>query len=229
MPRALQGAAIEALVSRADSARALLDAIAAGRIERQAVSLAHARQIARFGAAGLSAQLDRVWGAVTPPAGDTAATIARLRFALSPAVLAVADARNGAAIFEQRCALCHTLFGQGKNIGPDLTGSGRKDLEYLLLNIVDPNASIPADHRLSVITLRDGRVVSGSIASESPAALTVRAPEGESIVNRESVRKIERLPVSLMPPGLLEALAPNEVRDLFGYLMSDGGPAGSTP
>jgi putative membrane-bound dehydrogenase-like protein len=224
LPPALHPLAIEALVSRASSARTLLDAIAAGKIDRKAVSLNQARQIARFGNAALSTRLDEVWGGVTTPAAATAATITRLRLALSPAVLATADLRAGATLFEQRCALCHKLFGQGQSIGPDLTGSGRKDLEYLLLNIADPNASIPADYRLSIITLRDARVISGSIVAETPGSITVRTTDGESSVSRETIQGIERLPVSLMPGGLLDSLSPEEIRDLFGYLMSDGAP-----
>lgn len=224
LPPPLRTLAIDALTGRAAFARVLLDAIAGGQLERKVITLAQARQITRLGDAALTAQLDRTWGAVARPAGSTDATIARLRAALSPAVLAAANVNAGSTLFEQRCAACHKLFGRGQNIGPDLTGSGRKDLEYLLLNIVDPNASIPADYRLTNLTLNDGRVVSGSIAAESPSAYTVRTLTGELVLDRATVKQIERLPISLMPTGLLDGLSPDETRDLFGYLMSDGVP-----
>ena len=166
--------------------------------------------------------MELVWGLVGRSSVTAAATIARLRTQLAPAILAAANLHEGAALFDQRCASCHRLFGRGQAVGPDLTGSGRKDLDYLLLNIVDPNASVPADYRIAAITLNDSRMLSGSIISESTQSLTVRLQNSETTVDRADVKSIERLPISLMPPGLLEALAVNQVRDLIGYLMSDG-------
>ncbi|MSU49384.1 MAG: c-type cytochrome [Opitutus sp.] len=220
--------AVDTLVARVDSARRLLDEIAAGKIERKIIHPGQARQIAQLGNRTLTAQLELVWGLVGRSSSTTAATIARLRTQLAPATLAAANLRDGAALFDQRCASCHQLFGRGQAVGPDLTGSGRKDLDYLLLNIVDPNASVPADYRIAAITLKDSRVLSGSIIIESPQSLTVRLQNSETTVDRADVKSIERLPISLMPPGLLEAMAVTEVRDLFGYLMSDGDSEGKT-
>lgn len=216
-----KAAAINALIVRTGSANTLLDAVASGLLERGSITLAHARQIAQLGDPGLSAKLDRVWGAVSRPAGGTQAAITQHRHALSPAVLADADLMRGSALFEQRCASCHALFGRGGSLGPDLTGSGRKDLDYLLLKILDPYSSISADYRLNAITLSDGRVISGSIASQSPRALIVRTASGEVVLARETVQHVEPLPMSLMPPGLLDGLSGPEIRDLFGYLMSE--------
>lgn len=222
LPPGERGAAIDALVARPSSARALLDAVAAGQFDRRFVTLNHARQIARLGDSALATHLDRVWGAVTRPSGETNATLIRLRTTLSPAVLAEANIDQGAAIFELRCAACHKLFGRGQNLGPDLTGSGRKDLEYLLLSIIDPSASISADWRLTIVTLDDGRVLSGGIVAETPRTITIRSTAGETTIDPSTVRSIERLPISIMPAGLLDSLSHREVRDLFGYLMSDG-------
>lgn len=218
--------AIETLASRADFARKLLDQISLGKIDRKAISPSQARQISRLGDPALTAQLDKVWGAVGRSAAGTATTITRLKHQLAPAVLAEANLTNGAALFEQRCAACHRLFGQGQNIGPDLTGSGRKDLDYLLLNIIDPNASVPADYRITVITLHDGRVLTGSILSETAEVVTLQLSNAETKLNRAEVKTVERLPMSLMPAGLLESMTATELRDFIGYLMSDPSPSG---
>jgi putative heme-binding domain-containing protein len=167
-----------------------------------------------------------VWGTVGRSAAVTATAITRLKHQLAPAVLAEANLTNGAALFEQRCAACHRLFGQGQNIGPDLTGSGRKDLDYLLLNIIDPNASVPADYRITVITLHDGRVLTGSILSETAEVVTLQLSNAETKLNRAEVKTVERLPMSLMPAGLLESMTATELRDFIGYLMSDPSPSG---
>jgi putative heme-binding domain-containing protein len=228
LPPAARIAAVDTLVARVESARRLLDEIGGGKIERKIISPGQARQISQLGDRTLTAQLELVWGLVGRSSATTAATIARLRTQLAPATLAAANVGEGATVFDQRCASCHQLFGRGQSVGPDLTGSGRKDLEYLLLNIVDPNSSVPADYRIAAITLKDSRVLSGSIISESPQSLTVRLQNSQTTVDRADVKSIERLPISLMPAGLLEAMSVTEVRDLFGYLMSDGDSDGKT-
>ena len=69
-------------------------------------------------------------------------------------------------IFNTACASCHTLYGEGGKVGPDLTGGGRNNLDYLLENIVDPSAVVTADFRMSILDLKDGRVLNGLIAAK---------------------------------------------------------------
>ena len=71
------------------------------------------------------------------------------------------DAANGRRLYGQVCGACHKLFGEGGNIGPEITGSNRADLDYLLRNILQPNAEIVDSYRLTTLTLDDGRVLSG--------------------------------------------------------------------
>ena len=63
----------------------------------------------------------------------------------------------GAGRLRKVCASCHQLYGYGGEIGPDLTGAGRDNLDYLLENIVDPSASVSADFRMVVVAMNDGR------------------------------------------------------------------------
>ena len=72
------------------------------------------------------------------------------------------------------CAACHTLFGEGGKIGPDITGSNRANLDYILENVLDPSAIVGKDYRMTILALKDGRVVSGLIQKETDSALTIR-------------------------------------------------------
>ncbi len=72
-----------------------------------------------------------------------------------------ADAWLGRAVFAKTCAQCHTLFGAGGKIGPELTGSNRANLEYLLSNVLDPSAVMAKEYQPSVIATADGRVLTG--------------------------------------------------------------------
>ena len=213
---------IGTLCSRAGFARALLDAIAAGKIARESITAYHARQLAALGDADVSKLLSAVWGEIRTTPDDKKRRMESLKAALTAEVLAKADIVNGRTVYTQTCAACHTLYdlGQtGANLGPNLTGSGRGDLNYLLENIVDPSAVVPADYKLSTITLKDGRVLSGFISAQNPQTLTLRTMTETQTLDRTTVAKTEASPQSLMPEGILDALKPEQIRDLFGFLM----------
>src|SRR5690606_5443819 len=95
--------------------------------------------------AKLNERLTAVWGKLQDSTAAKQPQIAELRARLTPSVLANADKSAGRVVFNQVCASCHRMYGQGGDLGPDLTGSGRTHLDYLLENIVDPAAMVSAD------------------------------------------------------------------------------------
>jgi len=216
-----RAAAVDALAARIDTAQLLLNELAQGRLRRTDISASQARQIAQFQDRDLTAKLESVWGSIKSSSSDIKAAIRRVRAIVTPAAISEANLVAGRSLFEQRCSTCHQLFDRGGKIGPDLTGSGRKELDYLLPNIIDPNAVIPADYQLSVVTIRDGRVHSGTMV-ETESALFIQTLTERLTVDRRDIANIQRLPISLMPTGLLDSLTPHEIRDLVGYLVSDG-------
>jgi putative heme-binding domain-containing protein len=130
-----------------------------------------------------------------------------------------ADLPDGRALFDRLCATCHQLYGEGGHVGPDLTGSGRHDLDYLLSNIIDPSAVVPVEFRMSVITLKDGRILNGIVRDANDRTITVQTPTEPVFVERKEITAIEPSAQSMMPEGLLATLKESEIRDLFGYLM----------
>ena len=108
---------------------------------------------------------------------------------------------------------------QGGNLGPDLTGSGRSNIDYLLESIVDPNSAVSIDYRMNILSLKDGRVLSGMIAGQDRNSLTLRLPGSEIVVSKADIRKRETLENSIMPAGLLDKLNQVERRNLIAYLM----------
>ncbi|HRQ87548.1 MAG TPA: c-type cytochrome [Bacteroidia bacterium] len=210
---------IETLVSRPAWAGALLAAIDAGTVPKQDLSAFHARQIASLGDEALRAELVRVWGEIRESAEDKRKLVEDWTAKLTPEVLAVADLSKGRQLYAGICGACHVMYGEGGKIGPDLTGSNRKDLGYLLENIADPGAVVGADYRMTVLTLSDGRVLSGVVSSENDRTLTLREAVGESVLEKSAVSKREVLSASMMPEGLLMAFDEVQVRDLIAYLM----------
>ena len=137
-------------------------------------------------------------------------------------MLAKADPAKGRMIFTAACSACHKLYGQGGAIGPELTGSDRHNLKYLLENILDPSAVVPADYRVSVLNLKDGRTITGVIPGQTERTLTVQTPAERITIERTQIVKQAQLPISLMPEGLLAALGDENVKNLIAYLMSSG-------
>jgi putative heme-binding domain-containing protein len=217
-----RGQLLSALVSRVTFAQALLDAVAEGKIARADISAFHARQIRSLKDTALDNRLAAVWGELRDSPADKQQLIARWKTQLTPAALARADTRQGRLVYNAVCASCHTLHSEGGKVGPDLTGGGRDNLDYLLENIVDPGAVVTADFRMSVVDLKDGRVLNGLIAAKTDRTLTLKTMTESLTIERNEIEDIRKSTLSLMPEGLLETLPPEQARDLIAYLMHNG-------
>jgi putative heme-binding domain-containing protein len=196
-----------------------LDTVEKGQIPKDAITPYHARQINSLGEAALSQKLTAVWGALRDAGENKTAAIAAYKGTLPPSVLAQADLSAGRAVFAQSCAACHTLYGEGGKLGPDLTGAGRDNLDYLLESIMDPSALVSADYRMTLLHTKDGRVLSGMVRSKTEHTVTLQTMTETLTLERSDVVRTEELPHSIMPEGLLENLPPDKARDLLAYLM----------
>ncbi|MFZ2276194.1 MAG: PVC-type heme-binding CxxCH protein [Prosthecobacter sp.] len=210
---------IDTLVSRPSFAKALLKDMAVGKIPRADLTAFHARQINAFKDEALSKQLVEVWGELRESAADKKELIEKVKKQLTPATLAKANLSQGRMLFTAICGACHAMYGQGGKIGPDLTGSGRANLDYLLENIADPSGVVSADFRMSLLTHKDGRVLSGVVTESNARTLTLRTMTETLTLDRADIVKQETSPLSMMPEGLLLAFQPEQVRDLIAYLM----------
>ncbi|MDQ3621801.1 MAG: c-type cytochrome [Verrucomicrobiota bacterium] len=209
---------IEVLASRVAWARTLLESVGNGQIAKQDVNAYHVRQMRGFNDAAITRQLAELAFEPRSTEQGKKARIAQLAGQLTAEELAKAELSAGRAIFNQVCAACHKLYGQGGELGPDLTGSGRSNLAYLLDNIVDPSAVLTVDFRMSMITTRDGQLLTGFV-TRNERTLTVRSMTGSQTLEHGEVASIAESPQSIMPEGLLDALSEAQVRDLIAYLM----------
>jgi putative membrane-bound dehydrogenase-like protein len=157
-------------------------------------------------------------GPATPAARQKA--IASWRGRLTPDELSRADLPAGRLVWQQRCGTCHKLFGEGGNVGPELTGSGRAEADYVILNVIDPSAAVPEAWRLTQVVTDDGRVFAGAVAASDERTLTLRTPTADHVFDREEIDEVITQNVSVMPEGLWNDLTEEQVRDLVGYLAS---------
>ena len=215
-------AAVQALGSSEAGARRLAEGLASGVIKRGEISAFVARQMRGYDKPEITASVEKHWGAISAgQAGDKLKEIERLAKVLSPKTLAKADLRNGRKIFQSTCFACHQLFGEGMKIGPDLTGSNRADVKYLLENIIDPGSLVGIDYQLHTIAKKDGQVVAGLLKEKTADALGIAVLGGSQVtVALSDIKDHQVSTTSMMPEGLIANLTSDQTRDLIGYLQS---------
>ena len=212
--------AVETLTQRGAWSIAMLEAIAGGEIDRDALNL---NQVAGL-MAGENERIHELvletWGNVRLERNpDREQLIAEVH---ERARRVPGDPVNGRIVYQNACAACHLIHGEGNDIGPDLTHNGRGSFEQLLSNILDPNLVIGPAYQLRTVTLHDGRVLAGMIAEENDQRVVLKMIGGQSeTIARDQVAQIVTAPVSFMPEGLEQAMTEQDMIDLLAYLSYD--------
>jgi putative membrane-bound dehydrogenase-like protein len=129
------------------------------------------------------------------------------------------------------CTACHSVeSGVGSEVGPNLRTIGaQRDAAYLLEALLNPSATIATGYGIVNVTLKNKAEVTGTLAKETPEAVTVRLFDGRQQTIARSDIASQTPPVSIMPP-MTGILQPTEVRDVVSYLVSlKGGGRGGRP
>lgn len=173
--------------------------------------------------------LDKHWGRTRSTPEEKQEQIGRLqdllRAGLSEAV-GISEAADdspvvrGYHLFKKNCAVCHTLFDEGGNTGPNLTGYERDNLDFMLLAIVDPSAAIREEFTNYQIATLDGLILTGLIDEQTPTTITLRGANNETtVINRDDIDVLQALDVSIMPDALTQKMTDEDLVDLFAYLV----------
>jgi putative heme-binding domain-containing protein len=215
----LRDKARDVLVSRSSWSGELLTAVEKGTIPAKDLSLEQVRRVLLHKDAKLNARVEKLWGQVRPAGGRAkAGRILAVSQILSKGK---GDPVRGKPLAVKHCLNCHQLFGEGAKVGPDLTAADRKNLDVLLLNVIDPSAVIREGYQQYIVNTADGRVLAGLLAEDSAEKVTVLDAKGvRTTVRKKEVESLTRAAASLMPEGLLDELSDQELRDLFAYLRS---------
>ncbi len=214
---------IQGLTTRPAFAHHLLNAIENGDVPRQDVSALVIRQLQAIGDETLSARLAAVWGNVRAVSESKRELVAKYRAELSTEALAGADLKQGKLVFNKTCGNCHKLFGEGASIGPEITGSQRANLDYLLDNIIDPSAIVPGDYRVVMFVLDDGRILQGNVLEENDLHLVLQTSTEKVVIPLDAIETRKTSNVSMMPEGILDGLTAEQRRVLIAYLQSPHG------
>jgi len=213
--------ALTTLASRVSYAKALMTAVDGGEVKANELPADIVRQLRAHGQKDINTKLDKAWGVSRSTPQAKLKEIAKYKKLLQAKPTKPVNLSNGRALFQRTCAQCHKLYGEGGTIGPDITGSNRNNLDYLLQNILDPNADIPNDYRTTILKTKDNRIMVGVIRRNEGQSVTIATPTEVVTVTKGDVASIEQQNFSMMPEGLVLALKQGELRDLIDYLRGN--------
>ena len=222
-PGRLQATLAMALAGSKGGAEALLQSAEAGKVPTQLVADARVaeRLRATLGEVGETRRLT-VTKDLPPLDAEKQKLVEARRAGLDPAK---ADLAKGRQLFQQNCAACHRVGGEGGLIGPQLDGIGNRGAERLCEDILDPNRNVDHAFRQTLLTLVDDDVVSGLFRREEGETLVLADASGQEVkVQKAQVKSRIDSAASLMPDIFADALPPEAFNDLMAWLLSQRAP-----
>lgn len=133
------------------------------------------------------------------------------------------DISLGEQIFTKAtCVACHTVKETEAQKGPYLGNIAqtykRPDLAQ---NILDPNKTIAQGFASEMITMKDGTQQMGFITLEGSSEVKLRNIASQEFTFKTAdIKERQKLPMSMMPPGLMMNFSVKEFASLLDYLES---------
>lgn len=214
----LQSVTLETLASRKDYAEALVTTYLQEDWKSNRIPVHLAHKLASTTSKGT--EFAAAYGLNPVEVGERNNVLERWKKRFPESYLKDAKAREGRIVFTRVCGGCHRMYGEGETLGPDLTGSNRANLDYLLRNVLFPSEDVSEPLRMVTLNLRDGRSLSGLIAEETGAHVVLRNIGSSQKIQKSLIQQREVSSLSLMPEGLLDHLKKEDVRDLIGFLRT---------
>ena len=216
-PPAVRVEAVNLLAGRKDWARDLLAAVGQKKVPRTDLTDNTILRIRGFKDRRLNQQIEAVWGRFRDTPAELNALITKMRGEL---YAGPASFERGLKVFENQCAKCHKFEGRGHSVGPELDGAAR-DIEYLLVNVLDPNRVVGAPYFVRQVVLKSGRIETGLLAAEDEQSITLKAEnDARKVIQRKDIDELSVQQKSVMPEGLAGAMTVQDFRDLIRYVMA---------
>lgn len=210
----LRNAALDGMLKEPERVPSLLDAVEAGTVQPWTLRGARRGRLFRI-SEGETLERARTLLRSSPP------DLRVLMDQYGVAARTTGDIVAGGDVFSEHCSQCHKVGETGSEVGPDLLSlSGRTKYE-LLENILDPNSNIVPGYEEYLVETNDGRALTGVMASQGPATVTLRRSEGEEdTIARSRIASLRSLGVSAMPEGVQEDISVQQMTDLLEYLTN---------
>ncbi len=215
-----RSAVLQAMLARPETTTQLLNAIDRGEISQDDLSLV--QQQALIGHPKIEIR-SRAKDVLAKSGGLPDSNRQKVLASLRSVTEARGDAGRGKTVYANNCANCHTHNGEGKKVGPDLSGMAVHPKAELLTHIIDPSRSVEGNYRTYSALTVDGLVINGMLASETQTAFEIIDARGErQVVLREDVEKVMASKKSVMPDGFEKQIDPQGFTDLLEFLTTRG-------
>jgi putative heme-binding domain-containing protein len=210
----LRASVLTLLLARTERVRLLLHALEGGQVRSSDLNASQVELLRHHKDAALRERAERLLASSAPPARQEAIDT------FLPALQLAGHAAEGQKTFADRCASCHRVGSFGSVLGPDLATVKSAGKEKLLVHILDPNREVNPSFLSYEVETRDGENLTGVIANESAASLTLRQAGGlETSILRANIVTLRSQGKSLMPEGLEAGLTPQGLADLMEFLL----------
>jgi putative membrane-bound dehydrogenase-like protein len=223
METALRPKAIELLTQRPSWSKQLLRAFAQKKISPDVLNVNQVRKLLSSKDPDLIRQVKAHWGTIRDGRSpDREKVVAEMRTLLRTHR---GNPLAGWKVFRNVCAQCHKIYGEGVDVGPDLTSNGRSDFNQLLSNVFDPSLVIGAGYQATTVATTTGQFHTGLVVEDNAQRVVLKTQGGKlETIPRAEVEMVSVSQVSLMPEGLEKQLRPQEIVDLFAFLTLDRPP-----
>jgi putative membrane-bound dehydrogenase-like protein len=223
----IQPKAIELLTQRAVWSGPLLKAIEGKQVNKDSLNLNQLRRVSSFKNDDLQASFKSLYGVIREgrnPNREQVMNQTRDFLYGTPG-----DPVRGQAVFKKVCAQCHKMYGEGAEVGPDITSNGRASYEQLLSNVLDPSLVIGNAYQARIVVTADGRVLTGLPVEESPERVVLKVQGGKiETIPRDQIEEFKVSEASMMPEQLEKQITPQELADLFSFIGLDKPPSDPT-
>ena len=215
----VQDAVVEGIFGRQNRLLSLLDAIAEGPVPASTLDASRTLQLTENSDESIRGRARALLTTGASP--DRQEVVDRYTAALA----SPGDPGRGEEVYQEQCAKCHRLQGQGFQVGPDLETAGSRTDETIMMDILDPSSKLTVGYQNYTVITEDGRIFTGVLSAETATGITLRKEEGvDQTILRKDVDEMAASPMSMMPEDLEKEVTPGELVDLIAYIRKMLGP-----
>jgi putative heme-binding domain-containing protein len=217
--KALREDALRVLAGRKEWAQILVSFVNDWKVPVKHFTIDIVRQLSLHKDADIDAAIEKHWRGllVTGPTPEKKKEAERIKAVIKTGL---GDVAKGKIQFMARCAICHKLFDEGGQIGPDLTGYDRANPDFWLDNMFTPSLEIREGFGAYIVKTKGGQILTGLMDAQDANGIVIKdMANNKTAVKQADIEKMEASPISLMPEGLTAGMSDADLKDFFAYLM----------
>jgi putative heme-binding domain-containing protein len=217
--KALREDALRVMAGRKEWAQILISFVNEWKVPAKHFTIDIVRQLSLHKDAEIDAAIEKHWKGLlaTGPTPEKKKEAERIKAVLKTGL---GDADKGKLQFTARCAVCHSLFGEGGKIGPELTGYDRSNADFWLDNLFTPSLEIREGFGTYNVTTKGGQILTGLMDAQDAQGIILKDLAGnKTAIKQADIEKLEASPISLMPEGMTAGMSDADLKDFFAYLM----------